>query len=114
MIERRIQALDRVVTTWVTAAELYYGAAKSSDPHGNTLGVSEFMDTLEVLRMDDTAARRFGGLKAKLERDGHALADADLFIGSVCLAWDAVLVTGNIRHYRRIDGLSIEDWIRGS
>ena len=113
VIQRRRETLDQVGTTWITAAELYYGAAKSGDPDDKTLAVSEFLRTLEVLSIDDEAARQFGRLKAELELSGQLLADADLFIGSICLAREAVLVTGNLGHYSRIPGLNIEDWMRG-
>lgn len=112
MIRRRQETLDQVATTWITAAELYYGAAKSKDPEDKTLAVSEFLQTLEVLQIDDEAARQFGRLKAGLEYSGQRLADADLFIGSICFARGAVLVTGNIGHYRRVTSLTIEDWMR--
>jgi hypothetical protein len=28
------------------------------------------------------------------------------------IAFGATLVTGNLRHYNRVDGLPLEDWIR--
>ena len=112
VIARRATVRDEVVTTWITAAELCYGAAKSSKPDNNQRLVSEFLATLSVIGLDLQASLRFGQLKTVLERDGRRLADADLFIAAVTGAHDAVLVTGNRRHYQRIPGLPIEDWIR--
>ncbi len=113
VITRRRNTLDRVATTWITAAELYYGAAKSRTPQQKAEAVKEFLTTLTVAGLDDRSVQRFGSIKADLEKVGQGLADADLFIGAICLAHAAILVTGNIRHYERIRGLSIEDWIRG-
>jgi tRNA(fMet)-specific endonuclease VapC len=42
------------------------------------------------------------------------LADADLLIAAITLARGASLVTGNRRHYQRIEGPGLEDWVRGS
>ncbi|PSQ81959.1 MAG: PIN domain nuclease [Bacteroidetes bacterium QS_8_68_15] len=112
VIERRRQTDDRVVTTWTVASEWYYGAAKSSAPRENREAVDDFLGTLDVLEMNAVAARRFGRLKADLELEGQRLADADLLIAAVTLARGAVLVTGNVRHYDRIEALDIEDWIR--
>jgi predicted nucleic acid-binding protein len=59
------------------------------------------------------AAGHFGRTKAQLESAGLRIADADLLIASVAMAHGAALVTGNRRHYDRISGLPLEDWIRG-
>jgi predicted nucleic acid-binding protein len=54
----------------------------------------------------------FGEAKALLERQGQRLADADLFIGAIAVVQKATVVTGNRRHYERIPGVIVEDWIR--
>ena len=41
-----------------------------------------------------------------------SIVDADLLIAAITLANGASLVTGNRRHYKRIESLRIEDWIR--
>ena len=112
-IERRRRTPDAVATTWITACELAYGAAKSRAPEANQALVVAFLATLPILELDWAAAGHFGRLKADLERAGTLLADADLLIAAIALARGAGLVTGNRRHYERIPELSIEDWIRG-
>ena len=113
VIEHRRRTLDEVATTWITACELAYGAAKSRAPEANQALVIAFLATLPILELDWAAAGHFGRLKADLERAGTLLADADLLIASIALARGAGLVTGNRRHYERIPELRIEDWIRG-
>ena len=113
VVERRRGVVDRVVTTWVTAAELYYGAAKSRAPAISGRAVAEYLATLDVRGLSTESARCFGLLKARLESEGRRLADADLLIASITLVEGAILVTGNLRHYARIPGLRVEDWIRG-
>ncbi len=113
VIEKRASISDAVLTTWITAAELYFGAAKSRDPAANRTLVDEFLETLAVLGLDQTSAQRFGESKSNLEREGELIPDADLFIASIALANGAGIVTGNQRHFVRIPGLTVEDWIRG-
>jgi len=112
VIARRAATEDDVVTTWVTAAELHYGAAKSIAPEKNRMLVRKFLATLPILGLDDASAQIFGEAKALLERQGQRLADADLFIGAIAAAQQATVVTGNRRHYNRIPGVIVEDWIR--
>jgi tRNA(fMet)-specific endonuclease VapC len=111
VIERRQRTLDRAVTTWITAGELFYGAAKSRDPIGNKRIVEHFLGTLAILGFDLIAAQFFGVLKAALEAEGKRLADADLWIGAIARAHRATVVTSNIRHFARIAGLQLEKWI---
>ena len=113
VIERRARTNDEVVTTWINAAELHYGAAKSVAPEKNRALVASLLGTLQVLGLDTASAQIFGEAKALLERQGQRLADADLLIGSIAAARKATVVTGNRRHYGRIPGVTIEDWIRG-
>jgi len=111
VIERRSEIQDIVGTTWMTAAELHFGAARSNQPGPNRRVVSAFLETLPVLGLDAASAQRFGELKAELESKGRRLADADLLIASVALSSGALLVTGNTRHYDRIPNLQTENWI---
>lgn len=112
VIERRATTSDDVVTTWITAAELYYGAAKSHAPEKNRAVTQRFLATLPVLGLDEASVRVFGEAKALLERQGQRLADADLFIGAIAVTKQAAVVTRNRAHYERIPGLSVENWIR--
>ena len=111
VISRRRGVYDEVVTTVVTAAELYYGAAKSQNPAGGKEKVDSFLRTLRVLGLDSYAAQYFGIFKANLESQGRGLADADLLIGSIARRTGATLVTHNTRHFERIPGLVLESWV---
>ena len=112
VIERRRANLDEVATTWISACELAFGAAKSARADESQARVDEFLATLPIYGLDRAAALRFGSLKARLEGDGRRLADADLMIAAIALVQQADLVTGNRRHYARIPELTIEDWMR--
>jgi predicted nucleic acid-binding protein len=112
VLERRAATTDEVVTTWITASELHYGAAKSQAPESNRALVRAFLGTLRILGLHEVSAQIFGEAKALLERQGQRLADADLLVGAIAAAQQATVVTGNRRHYERIPGVSIEDWIR--
>lgn len=114
VVDRRAQVRDLVVTTWITACELYFGAARSMKPDENRALVARFLETLPILGLGRAAARVFGDVKAALRAEGAIVADADLLIGAIAAARGAIIVTGNQRHYGRIPGLATEDWIRGS
>ena len=52
----------------------------------------------------------FGLVKAELEFKCKLIEDFDIAIAAHALAWDATLVSGNTKHFQRIEGLQLEDW----
>jgi predicted nucleic acid-binding protein len=97
-------------TSSITLGELCYGAHKARrlEIYEHALRV---LQGVEVLPFDFAAAERYGTLRAKLERSGRRLAEADLRIACVALVNDCTLVTGNLKHFARIEGLSVENWL---
>lgn len=99
------------MTTAVTLAELVYGAAKSrSERHAAAIRELVF-SRMPILPFDAPAAETFGSIRAELERTGQSLDYADLQIASIALSNDLTLVTGNTRHFERVSGLRVENWL---
>jgi predicted nucleic acid-binding protein len=96
----------------VTVSEIVYGAMKSSRPayHLNNLE-QILLPSVNVVSFDSKAACVCGRLRAELEKKGLPLDLADLEIASIAIAEDLILVTGNIRHFSRIEGLKLENWL---
>jgi tRNA(fMet)-specific endonuclease VapC len=111
---RRIAQLDPEIqaTTSITVGELVFGAHRSSCAEHFLAALRRSVwPNLRTLAFDHRSAEIFGELRAELERSGTPLAEPDLRIGSICLANDAVLATGNVRHFKKIPGLKVEDWL---
>lgn len=111
ILEKGRECGDEVAVAFMTAAELFYGAEKSRHRRDNLTLVERFLLSVRVLHTDSDIARRFGQIKAHLSRAGTVLADADMLIAATALSRDAMLVTGNLRHFQRIDGLKIDNWL---
>lgn len=94
-----------------TLAELYFGAYFSENIEFNITNIAEFKKHLTVYPDSADSAKAFGGIKANLRRNGQMIEDFDILIASIALANDCVLVTNNIRHFERIDNLTIENWV---
>ena len=112
VLQQRAATDDEVATTWMTAAELHYGAERSAAPAKNRRLVARLLESLPITPSGEVSARAFGVTKSVLERLGQRLADADLVIAASCLSCGAVLVTGNTKHFGRVPGLQLEDWLR--
>ena len=92
---------------------LFYGAHRLRERTTHLLQQlnEALLPNLPVLPFDAAAARHYGALRAELERPGTPLGDAYLRIGAIALARDLTMVTGNLRHYQRIPGLTVENWL---
>ncbi len=101
-------------TSSITLGELAYGAYKMRARAATLLEriESAILPDLPVLSFDTAAAWRYGELRAELEREGVLIGDADMRIAAIALSRGLRIVTGNERHFRRVPGLEVENWLR--
>jgi predicted nucleic acid-binding protein len=99
-------------TSAITVGELFYGVYKSprADYYREKLERLVW-PRVRIVPFDRRAAFEYGRLRAELERKGQPLAEPDLMIAAIGLARNLVLVTGNVKHFERVEGLTIEDWL---
>ena len=107
---RREQTDESIAVSFMTVAELFYGAEKSDYPVKNHSSVEQFLISVEVIQSDNQILKRFGQLKAQLENEGLPIADADALIAATTLEKGTRLITGNTKHFERISQLRIENW----
>jgi tRNA(fMet)-specific endonuclease VapC len=107
----RISPDEELAVTAISVGELMHGVYKSSQVEENLARLGVLLAAVIVLPYDERAAGRFGRIKAELERAGEKLGDLDLQIASVALEHSVPLVTHNRKHFGRVPGLVIEDWL---
>ena len=90
--------------------ELYYGAYKSKKFSSNIAKIRKIENAFEIIPTGKESAENFGMLKASLEKSGTRLDDFDLIIASCALAHNLTLVTNNLKHFSRIEGLKVANW----
>ena len=76
----------------------------------NLAVVHRLMEVFPIINISPSIMDTFGELKASLKKSGMMLDDMDLLIASTALTHNFVLVTNNERHFKRINGLAIENW----
>ena len=105
----RDTARTDVVVSVITAMELRFGLAKNPSTRARDI-IEQFLDTVTVVPVDRATERPYGEIRAALERAGRPIGALDTIIAAHALAVRAVLVTNNIREFRRVRGLRCEDW----
>ncbi|MFC1707215.1 type II toxin-antitoxin system VapC family toxin [Planctomycetota bacterium] len=93
-----------LATTVVSLFELLSGARTKSQQHK----VQQLLGALEVLPVDARASREAAAIRRDLEFSGQGIGMADYLIAGICRARGAVLLTRNLAHFERVDGLLVE------
>ena len=102
---------DGLSLSTVVLAELYFGAARH--PQGVTIRqeIDDFATMLTVIAWDEAAADHYGNIRAALERDGSPIGAMDMMIAAHARSLKATLVTNNTKHFEKVPGLSITNWL---
>lgn len=103
---------EELAVSFMTVAELLYGAENSDHPERSAMLVHRFLMAVPVIQTVEGLLSRFASVKAGLRRKRILIPDADIFIGATALEYADALVTGNAKRFSRIEGLRIEDWTR--
>lgn len=113
-IKRKIENLteeDSVGLTWLTFYEFFKGIFLSGK-----LNEEKFLQGLAktciIMEESYDAAKIGGEIYATLKKKGELINDADILIASIVKAHNAILVTNNEKHFLRVEGLKIENWLR--
>jgi tRNA(fMet)-specific endonuclease VapC len=105
-------AAERQFTSAVTVGEMVYGAHRSARRDVLLRRLEERVwPNVRILPFDRAAGETYGRLRAELEFAGTLLSEPDLRIAAIALTHNLTLVTGNVRHFSRVSGLRVEDWI---
>ena len=101
---------DNICTSIIVAAELRYGCAKGGSKR-LLKAVEDLLGEINVLPFDVPADAEYGGIRSELEAAGKPIGGNDLLIAAHAYATGATIVTANADEFKRIRGLSVEDWL---
>ena len=110
----RIKAIGEpnICTSIIVAAELRYGTTKKASPRLSAQ-VEAVLGAIDTLPLDSPADEIYGAIRTQLELAGTPIGGNDLLIAAQAMALDHTLVTDNDKEFSHIDGLRIENWLRG-
>jgi tRNA(fMet)-specific endonuclease VapC len=111
LVERvRVFAPGELKVSSVTVYELEFGARKSGRYEKLSRIIRAFLENVEILPFDTSAARHAGAIRADLSAAGKIIGAYDLQIAGHARSLGATLVTNNVREYSRVRDLGVESW----
>ncbi|NJC28521.1 type II toxin-antitoxin system VapC family toxin [Neolewinella antarctica] len=102
--------VDNCYVSEITLLELTYGAHNSTRFEQRITEVSKLEELFDVLPIRPIADI-YGQERKRLKNDGNLIPNFDLLIGCTAKFHDMVMVTRNTKHFERIAGIKIENWI---
>ena len=107
---KQIGGLDNCFISEITLAELKFGVELSENKSYNSNLVENFSKeiiVLPILNCLDIFAKE----KARLKKTGTLIDDFDILIGSSAISNNLIMVTNNEKHFDRLNGIVIENWV---
>lgn len=93
----------RLATTVVSVFELWRGCETAEQ----RAKARDLLRGIRVYPVTTAAALRAAELWRDLEERGDRVGERDTLIAGVCLATRLALLTGNVKHFRRVPGLRL-------
>jgi tRNA(fMet)-specific endonuclease VapC len=103
-------APEDLAASAITVMEVAYGLLLNPKLASRLKPVMDaFFGAIRVLPYDRAAAAATARTRANLKQRGRPIGAYDVLIAGIALAHELILVTSNVREFRRVEGLRIED-----
>ena len=106
----RVLSPQQVFVSDVTVAELEYGNHCSGRYEENKAMLDNFLMQVNVVPFAD-AIPLYAKERYRLRRSGLSIMDFDLVIACTSIVNNMVMVTNNAKHFKRVEGITIENWL---
>ncbi len=100
---------ERCFISEMTLGELLYGAQCSDRPSENIRVINTFCQYVTIVPTANVW-NEFAVQKAFLHQRGQLIEDADIIIGSTAIVNNMIMVTENVKHIGRLNGIVVENW----
>ena len=99
-------------TSMICLMELRYGSALRDDFDRFWAKIVEnVISQIQVIPLGPKEGLIAGDLLARLRKKGQTIGLEDILISATAISHDLVLVSGNTRHFSKIEELVMENWL---
>ena len=101
---------EKILITTITVFELWIGITKSSKPEHEKKKVEEILQSQFIVDLDKESAQEAGKINGLLQLEGNIIDSEDCLIAGIAHHHGEMVVTKNVKHFRRIKSLSVETY----
>ncbi|MBA7695926.1 Ribonuclease VapC2 [subsurface metagenome] len=99
-------------TASICLVELRFGSALREDSGSFWEKINrEIISRVNTIPLGEKEALTAGDILADLKKSGQHISIEDVLIAASAISNRFILVTGNTRHFSRIKGLDVENWL---
>lgn len=100
----------KLAVSTISLMEVTFGAHRSTEPAREFESLEDVLPLVQVLPFDQNAAEHAGEIRARLARKGTPIGAYDALIAGQARSRGLVVATGNVREFKRVPGLLVENW----
>ena len=110
-LDKKIETIgnENCYISEITLAELKFGVENSDRKKKNKEALDNFINGIKVVPIYNSLDF-YAMEKARLRKLGKTVDDFDLLIGASAVSNNMILVTNNIKHFKNIESVEIQDW----
>lgn len=91
----------------ITYGEIYDGIYYGRDPQEHEAVFGQFLQAVTVVPLTESIMQHFARIRGHLRRTGNIIGDTDILIAATAIHHSLILVTRNLRHFRRVPALTL-------
>ena len=99
-----------VAVSAVTVGDLMMGAYCAQLPETEARKVNAFLKPIQVLPYGKAEALHCAGVSARLRQQGQLIGTADTMIAATAGLHGLTVITKNLKHFGKIEGLEAVNW----
>ncbi|ADQ69418.1 nucleic acid-binding protein [Halogeometricum borinquense DSM 11551] len=94
----------------MTLFELYHSVERVDSPDERRRKIASVIDSKPTYPADGAVMKKAGRLDGRLTDDGRQVGIGDTVIAATALVHEEPVLTENVAHFERIDGLEVESY----
>jgi len=101
---------DEFLVSSITVGELIYGVNKSQQKDKNLQAILKVLSPFSIVDFDSSDGWEYGEIRGELESRGKVIGGNDMLIAAQARRRGLIVITNNMREYKRVHGLKVENW----